>query len=131
MTTTAHKELPPITISGIDFDRLSRLAELAADKAPATADFLAREVARATLAPSGFPLNGIVAMGSEVEFRDDVTGQIRVVTLVYPEDADIAASKISVLTPVGAALIGLSAGQSIEWQTPTGGWRSLSVLRVG
>lgn len=129
--TTAYKELPPITLSGIDFERLSRLAELAADKSPATADFLAREVSRAAIAPSGFPLRGIVAMGSEVEFRDDVTGQVRTITLVYPEDADIAAGKVSVLTPVGAALIGLSAGQSIEWQTPAGGWRSLSVLRVG
>jgi regulator of nucleoside diphosphate kinase len=129
--TTAYKALPPITISGIDFERLSRLAELAADKAPATADFLAREVARATIAPSGFPLRGIVAMGSEVEFRDDVTGQVRTVTLVYPDEADIAAGKVSVLTPIGAALIGLSAGQSIAGQTPAGGWRSLSVLRVG
>jgi regulator of nucleoside diphosphate kinase len=128
---TARKELPPITLSGADFERLARLAELAADKAPATADFLAREVARASIAPAGVPLRGIVAMGSQVEFRDDVTGQARTVTLVYPEDADIAAGKVSVLTPIGAALIGLSAGQSIEWQTPSGGWRSLTVLRAG
>jgi len=130
-TTMTRKELPPITISGIDFDRLSKLAELAAERAPETAEFLAREVARATVVPSGFPLTGVVTMGSEVEFRDDVTGQVRTVTLVYPEQADISVGRISVLTPVGAALIGLSAGQSIEWQTPSGGWRSLSVLRVG
>jgi regulator of nucleoside diphosphate kinase len=130
MTMITRKELPPITLSGIDVDRLSRLAELAADRAPATADFLAREVARATVVPSGFPLAGVVAMGSEVEFRDDVTGQVRTVTLVYPDEADISVRRISVLTPIGAALIGLSAGQSIEWQMPSGGWRSLSVLRV-
>jgi regulator of nucleoside diphosphate kinase len=52
------------------------------------------------------------------------------VTLVYPHEADLDAGRISVLTPVGAALIGLSVGQSIEWQSPTGGWRSLTVLRV-
>jgi regulator of nucleoside diphosphate kinase len=69
-------------------------------------------------------------MESEVEFRDDVTGQVRTITLVYPKDADMNAGRISVLTPVGAALIGLSAGQSIEWQTPTGGRRSLTVLSV-
>jgi regulator of nucleoside diphosphate kinase len=130
-TTTTRKELPPITISGIDSDRLSKLAELASDRVPETADFLAREVARATVVPSGFPLNGVVAMGSQVEFRDDVTGHVRTVTLVYPEQADISIGRISVLTPIGAALIGLSAGQSIEWQTPAGGLRSLSVLRVG
>jgi regulator of nucleoside diphosphate kinase len=52
------------------------------------------------------------------------------VTLVYPPDADVTEGKISVLTPVGAALIGLSVSQSIEWQTPSGGWRSLTVLKV-
>jgi regulator of nucleoside diphosphate kinase len=69
-------------------------------------------------------------MGSQVEFRDDTTGQVRSVTLVYPHEADLAAGKISVLTPIGAALIGLSASQSIEWQAPSGGWRSLTVLKV-
>lgn len=51
--------------------------------------------------------------------------------LVYPDEADVLEVKISVLTPIGAALIGLSVGQSIEWQTPAGGWRSLTVLQVG
>jgi regulator of nucleoside diphosphate kinase len=69
-------------------------------------------------------------MGSEVEFRDDTTGKVRRVTLAYPDAADIDAGRISVLTPIGAALIGLSVGQSIEWQTPAGGWRSLTVLGV-
>jgi regulator of nucleoside diphosphate kinase len=69
-------------------------------------------------------------MGSEAEFRDDATGQVRRVTLVYPQEADLEAGKISVLTPIGAALIGLSAGQSIEWHTLRGERRSLTVLRV-
>lgn len=129
--TTVRKELPPITLSGIDFERLNRLAEAAANSFPRTADFLAREIARATIVPSGFALPDVVTMGSQVEFRDDETGATRTVTLVYPEEADIAAGKLSVLSPVGAALIGLSVGQSIEMQTPAGGWRSLTVLRVG
>lgn len=69
-------------------------------------------------------------MGSTVTFRDDTTAQDRTVMLVYPDEADVAQGRISILTPVGAALIGLSVGQSIEWQTPGGGWRSLTVLRV-
>lgn len=69
-------------------------------------------------------------MGADVTFRDDVTGKTRRVTLVYPHEADIDANKISVLTPIGAALIGLSVSQSIEWQTQTGHWRSLTVLDV-
>ena len=132
MTMTMTRiELPPITISAIDSERLERLANAAADSQPAVADFLAREVARASVVPSGFLLPGVVTMGSRVEFRDETTGQARTVTLVYPENADFAAGRLSVLSPVGAALIGLSVGQAIEWQTPTGGWRSLSVLKVG
>jgi regulator of nucleoside diphosphate kinase len=122
--------LPPITLNAADFDRLQRLAHAAADRFPRTADFLAREIARAKVVDGTDILPGIVTMGSEVEFRDDTTGKVRRVTLAYPDAADIDAGRISVLTPIGAALIGLSVGQSIEWQTPAGGWRSLTVLGV-
>jgi regulator of nucleoside diphosphate kinase len=130
MPSMLRKELPPIVVSGIDFDRLERLATAAGPDSRA-ADFLAREMARATIVPSGFRLRGVVTMGSEVEFRDDATGRSRTVNLVYPGEADLDDGRLSVLSPVGAALIGLSVGQSIEWETPTGGWRSLTVLRVG
>jgi regulator of nucleoside diphosphate kinase len=50
--------------------------------------------------------------------------------LVYPHGAQIALSRLSVLTPVGAALIGLSVGQTIEFQTPAHQTRSLTVLGV-
>ena len=69
-------------------------------------------------------------MNSSVVFRDDASGQERAITLVYPEDADVDAGWISVLTPIGAALIGLSNGQTIEFQLPGGSWRSLTVLGV-
>jgi len=128
--TITRKDLPPITLSGIDCERLDRLANAAAATFPRTAEFLAREVARATIVPTGFMLHGVVTMGSEVEFKDETTNQTRVVTLVYPDEADLTAGRLSVLSPVGAALIGLSVGQSIEWQTPGGGWRSLTVLGV-
>ncbi|HEU5016982.1 MAG TPA: nucleoside diphosphate kinase regulator [Pseudolabrys sp.] len=126
-----REHLPPITLSAADFERLDRLVDAAADRFPRTADFLAREIARARVVDAANVPHGLVGMGSTLEYRDDTTGQSRTVTLVYPDEADLAAGKISILSPVGAALIGLSAGQSIEWQTPTGGWRSLTVLRVG
>lgn len=129
--TMLRKELPPITLSGFDADRLDRLANAAADVFPVTAEFLAHEVSRATVVPSGFALRDVVTMGSKVTFRDDVTDHVRTVTLVYPDEADLAAGRLSVLSPVGAALIGLSTAQSIEWQTPGGSWRSLTVLSVG
>jgi regulator of nucleoside diphosphate kinase len=52
------------------------------------------------------------------------------VTLVYPEDADIAQRKVSVLTPIGTALIGLREGHAITWETPNGELRQLTVLSV-
>ena len=131
MTSMQRRELPPIIVSGIDADRLDRLAAAAAATLPRTAEFLAREMARATVAPSGFVLRGVVAMGSQVDFRDDDTGLRRTVSLVYPNQANMAEGKLSVLSPVGAALIGLSVGQSIEWETPAGEWRSLTVLSAG
>jgi regulator of nucleoside diphosphate kinase len=129
--TYMREPLPPITLCTGDFERLDRLVEAAADRFPRTADFLAREIARADIVPSADVPLGVVGMGGTVTYRDDTTGQTRTVTLVYPDEADLAAGKISVLSPVGAALIGLSVGQAIEWQTPAGAWRSLTVLQVG
>lgn len=122
--------LPAIAISASDAERLRNIAEAASEKYPATAEFLAREIDRAEIRASDEPIHGVVTMQSEVTFRDDVSGQTRTVTLVFPEAADVDAGRISILTPIGAALIGLSAGQTIEFQTPTGGWRALTVVKV-
>jgi regulator of nucleoside diphosphate kinase len=118
--------LPPIVVTTVDFDRLRGLAQAAT---PA-ADLLAREIERARLIEPEAAGDKLVTMNARVRYRDDVTGQERTVTLVYPGEADIEAGRLSVLTPVGAALIGLSVGQSIEWESPSGGLRSLTVLRV-
>ena len=75
-------------------------------------------------------LNGTVRMGSQVRYCDDKTGEVRDVVLVYPHEADITLRRISVLTPVGAALIGLSVGQTIEFNTPGHQTRSLTILGV-
>jgi regulator of nucleoside diphosphate kinase len=131
MLDDLQTRLPAIAISARDVDRLRHLAEAAMEKFPATAEFLAREIDRAEIIPADRPVRNVVTMQSDVTFVDDISGHKRTVTLVYPEDADVDAGRISVLTPIGAALIGLSAGQSIEFQTPSGGWRSLSVLAVG
>ncbi len=130
MINPARTQLPPIRIRQADFERLAQLAEAAAATAPATAEFLADEIERATLVPDTAPLSGIVGMDSEVIFRDDATGLQKQVTLVYPKSADIESGRISVLTPIGAALIGLSPGQSISFATPSGELKSLTVLEV-
>ena len=118
-------ELPPITIVRDDMEKLIRLADAADGRFAQTGDFLSREIDRAQVIEERRP--DLVAMGSRVTFRDNTTGQTRTVTLVYPEDADVAQNRISVLTPIGAALIGLSVGQSIEWQTLEKQSRSLTV----
>ena len=130
MLTDLHTQLPAIAISVRDVNRLRQLAEAASEKYPATAEFLAREIDRAEIVPADRSMRHVVTMQSEVTFSDDISGQERTVTLVYPEAADVDAGKISILTPIGAALIGLSAGQTIEFQTPSGGWRSLTVRNV-
>ena len=69
-------------------------------------------------------------MGSQVRFRDETTGLAREVQLVYPQQADSAAGRISILTPVGTALIGLSEGQSMTWSDRSGKAKRLTVLEV-
>lgn len=130
MTHFPRTELPPIKIRQADCIRLGRLADASAETFPATADFLAREIERATVVSDTTPLVGIVGMESEVTFRDDATGSWKQVQLVYPNAADIGSGRVSVLTPIGAALIGLSAGQAISFITPSGEQKSLTVLHV-
>jgi regulator of nucleoside diphosphate kinase len=121
---------PPITLSADDYQRLSALAHLAKNSLPDRAADLAEEIERAQVLAKGSYPKHIVCMNSEAEFRDDTTGKTRRVTLVYPEDADISQGKISVLTPVGTALIGLEIGHSISWETPNKEIRQLTVLAV-
>ena len=106
------------------------LAQAIAERSPITSEFLSSELDRATVVPDDDALPGIVCMQSQVKFRDDTTGQEKVVTLVYPKQADIAAGRVSVSTPIGAALIGLSQGQAISFETPGGEVKSLTVMEV-
>lgn len=130
MHNDLQTRLPPITLSARDAEKLRHLADAAAETYPATAEFLASEIERASICPADRSMRNVVMMESEVTFRDDISGHVRTMTLVYPDTADVEAGRISVLTPIGAALIGLSPGQTIEFQTPSGGWRSLTVIAV-
>lgn len=130
MINTFEPELPPISLCLSDAERLRNLAEAASGTYPQTTDFLAREIERAEILPDAQVRSGLVTMNSEVVFRDDFSFQERSVRLVYPEDANVEMSRISILTPIGAALIGLSVGQTIEFLTPNGRWRSLTVLKA-
>jgi regulator of nucleoside diphosphate kinase len=126
----AHRHKPPIVLSAEDYERLLALAFVARNRMPSLAEALTEELERARVLAKGRQPEHIVCMNSEVEFRNETSGKVQKVTLVYPEDADISEGKVSVLTPVGTALIGLRTGQSITWETPAGDVRQLTVLEV-
>lgn len=125
-----NRTKPRITLTAEDYERLSALADAASSRTPDLAAGLADEIARAHVLARGRHPEHIVCMNSEIEFRDDTTGKVQNVTLVYPGEADILRARISVLTPVGTALIGLRSGHSIAWETPAGQVRRLTVLSV-
>lgn len=128
-TATKRHRKPAITISHSDHEKLNRLAESIADRNPDVADQLFAELERARVVADAQLPREVVRMGSTLRFTTDA-GEDRVVTLVLPNEADIAAGKVSILTPIGAALIGLSAGQSIDWTARDGRTHRLTVESV-
>ncbi len=72
----------------------------------------------------------VVTMHARFTYADQLTGTLREIELVYPDEADPAQGKISVLTPVGSAMIGLRVGQEIAWEFPDGSTRCLRVVSV-
>ena len=120
---------PPIVVSEHDFDRIVALLERIDRGAPPTAQELQAEIDRAQIAPTAAMAPDVVRIGSPVSFVTDGAAPRRV-TLVFPQEADIAQHKVSILTPVGTALLGLSPGQSIPWTGPDGRAHELTVLEV-
>ena len=111
-----------LLIADRDYARLAALAR---------GDALADELGRATVLPLARMPANVVRMHSRVTYQIDGAGDSREVELVFPEEADAAAGKVSVLAPVGAALLGLEEGQSIDWAFfPDGNVRRLRVLRT-
>lgn len=118
---------PPIVISNLDSDRLEALLE----RAPSTAyPELRAELERAEVLPPEQMPSDVITMNSVVSFRDQNSGTEKEVTLVYPHDADGIGSRISILTPVGSALLGLRVGQTIDWAMPGGRAARLQVTAI-
>lgn len=127
--TFAQDQKPNIIVSDTDQNRLTTLATDALERFPQAAQELLSEMERAAVVSAEAVPANVVQMGSGVVFRSD-NGETRRVTLVFPGQADIAAGRISILTPIGAALIGLSEGQSMAWKTRDGRLRQLTILAV-
>lgn len=122
------KPLPPITICQNDHAVLERL--LAQRRRSSEVAALAAELERAEIVDESEVTSDVVTMGSVVRFVDEETGDQTEITLVYPHDANVAENKISVLAPVGAALLGLRTGQSISWPVPSGRSRQFRLAEV-
>lgn len=124
------KRNPKVVINADDLAHLEGLADGMMRRHPALADRLFDEIGRARIvAPAKMPKN-IVSMGSTVTYRDETTGQEKSVTLVYPEQADITQLRVSVMTPIGVALLGLAKGASFYWDTRENQRRMLTIISV-
>lgn len=116
-----------IFITDQDYHRLMTLVSQA--EGP-WAEALEEELGRANVISQKEIPNSIVTMNSKVKFLDESTGSESEVTLVYPRDAKLEEGRISILAPVGIALLGLSVGQSIDWKMPNGATKKLKVQAV-
>ena len=112
----------PIIVSDVDVYRLRGLLGAGSEE-------LHAELEQAIVMPVGEIPRGVVTMGSKLQVRDLRTGRVEGFELVYPREADPAAHRVSVLAPLGTALLGNSEGETVEWRTP-GGTRSLRIERV-
>lgn len=110
-------ELPQLYLTQNDVDRLLGLVEAQPGKG---LEKLESELVRANVVPREEIPGDVVTMNSRVVFENETTGERREVTLVYPGNADIDAGRISVLVPIGTALLGLRVGQTIDWELPGG-----------
>jgi regulator of nucleoside diphosphate kinase len=121
---------PPLHITHADYDIIADLALRIEARQPDLSKLILDEINRARVhAPAKLPSN-VVSLGSEVVFLDDSTGTTRRVRLVLPSDADIEAGRVSIMTPVGAGLIGMPVGNQINWPCPDGRPRVLKILEV-
>ncbi len=124
-----NRSVPNIVVGDADHSRLTGLATAVFERLPEVAAELLAEMERAKIVRNDRLPADVVRMGSTVTFRSD-DGRQRTETLVYPSDEDSDTHRISVMTPVGAALIGLAEGQSISWTARDGRRHELTAVKV-
>jgi regulator of nucleoside diphosphate kinase len=119
---------PSLTITRLDLQRLEHLLDSLEDFGPG-AVALQAELDRADVVGHDEVPAGVVTMNSRVHCREESSGKDYHLTLVYPQDAG-GDGKVSILAPVGSALLGLSVGQHIDWTAPSGKVLKLTLLAV-
>lgn len=121
---------PPIVVSSLDMERLEALLDSLPGSQAGTRDTLLEELARADMVePQDMPAD-VVTMNSRVRFVLDNASEEFDMSLAYPKDVGGAPDKISVLTPVGNALLGLKVGETIDWTRPDGGRFEVTVREI-
>lgn len=110
----------PITVSDRDASRLRQLIQTRAHSQTEHLGRLKNELERARVVPAAELPANVIAMNSTVELEDLEDGEIMTYTLVFPEHADAATGKISVLAPLGMAMLGFKVGDEFEWPVPAG-----------
>lgn len=111
-----------IYMTNYDMERLRKLLRLVKDELRFRADLTAleAELNRAQVVdPAAIP-DDVITMNSQVRLIDQETAEESLYTLVFPEDADIARGKISVVAPIGTAMLGHRLGDTFQWQVPDG-----------
>ncbi len=120
-----------IQVTAADHERLSALIDSwLGTRDEEAAEALAEELERAEIVPVEQIAGNVVTMNSRVLFEDSQSAERREVSLVYPQDSDASRGRISVLAPIGTALLGLAVGQTIEWPLPGGQRKQLRIVEV-
>ena len=121
---------PEITVSTRDLERLEGLLSKPPTRNRSDLDGLRAELDRANVLDGDAMPDNIIMMNSRARFREETSGREYELTLAWPHEANAADGKVSIFSPAGSALLGLSVGQSIDWQTPEGHAIQLRILAV-
>jgi len=110
-------------MTSFDMERLESLIQTHRSSSPkrkAQIDRLEKELDRAVIVdPKDIPAD-VVTMNTKLRLRDETSGEEMVLSLVFPADANLEKNRVSVLAPIGTALLGYRVGDIIEWEVPSG-----------
>ncbi|MCF7222640.1 nucleoside diphosphate kinase regulator [Marilutibacter chinensis] len=120
---------PPIVISELDAERIETLLETPLAGSLDTRALEAELDRAERVAPTAMPPD-VVSMNSVARVRDETSGAVREIALVYPRDADGDPGRVSILAPIGTALLGLRVGSTIRWPLPGGRSTRLTVEAI-
>jgi regulator of nucleoside diphosphate kinase len=130
ITITNAAERPPLHLLASESDLVAELALKSEHSYPVVSSMLLQEIERAELHDADTLPAGHVRLNSHVTFVDEKSGRLREVQVVLPGNANIEEGRLSILTPMGAALYGLAAGHTIEWPDLEGRTRPIRIVEV-